>query len=197
MIGGMADAAAMPAMDVIRSDESAAMATARRWYALRMVDISQWEVLLRVLVAGGLGALIGLERERTRRAAGVRTHALVAIGSSLLTATTILYLHDSGGKDDAGEVIRVTSGGRVRGLTTAATVWVTSAIGITAGYGYLVLAALVAGPVTITILLLGIAERRLEESLEDRLVESEEQSRGSGDEGAGNAASTEAEDARG
>jgi putative Mg2+ transporter-C (MgtC) family protein len=144
----------------------------------------------------------------------VRTHALVAIGSSLLTATTILYLHDSGGKDTAGEVIRVaagiitgvgfigagtimTSGGRVRGLTTAATVWVTSAIGITAGYGYLLLAALVAGPVTITILLLGIAEHRLEESLEDFLVEPEEQSRGSGDEGVKDASSADTKDARG
>ena len=145
-----------------------------------MDDISQWEVLLRVLVAGGLGALIGLERERTRRAAGV--HTLVAVGSALLTASTILFVHDSG-SGGAGEVARIAAGivtgvgfigagtiltsqGRVRGLTTAATVWVTAGIGITAGYGYLLLAALIAGPVTVTILLLGIAEKRLEESLE-------------------------------
>lgn len=179
-----------------------------------MGDISQWEVLLRVLVAGGLGALIGLERERTRRAAGVRTHALVAVGSSLLTATTILYLHDTGGTNDLGEAIRVaagiitgvgfigagtimTSGGRVRGLTTAATIWVTSAIGITAGYGYLLLAALIAGPVTITILLLGIAEHRLEESLEDLRVEPEEEARERDDEGGRDVPSGPGGDARG
>jgi len=144
-----------------------------------MDDISQWEVLLRVLVAGGLGALIGLERERTRRAAGVRTHALVAVGSALLTASTVLFVHDGGG----GEAVRIAAGiitgvgfigagtiltsqGRVRGLTTAATIWVTAGIGITVGYGYLLLAALIAGPVTVTILLLGIGEKRLEESLE-------------------------------
>jgi putative Mg2+ transporter-C (MgtC) family protein len=147
-----------------------------------MHDVSQWDVLVRVLVAGGLGALIGLERERTRRAAGVRTHTLVAVGSALLTASTVLYMRDNGG-DGAAEAVRIAAGivtgvgfigagtiltsqGRVRGLTTAATVWVTAGIGITAGYGYLLLAALVAGPVTVTILLLGIGEKRLEESFE-------------------------------
>jgi putative Mg2+ transporter-C (MgtC) family protein len=159
-----------------------------------MGDISQWDVLLRVLVAGGLGALIGLERERQRRAAGVRTHALVALGSSLLTATTILFMNDEG-SGGAGEAARIAAGivtgvgfigagtiltsqGRVRGLTTAATVWVTAGIGITAGYGYLLLAALVAGPVTITILLLGIAEHRLEASLRGPDEEAAEESRG-------------------
>lgn len=147
-----------------------------------MSDLSQWDVLVRVLVAGGLGAVIGLERERHRRAAGVRTHALVAIGSALLTASTALYLAD-GGRTAAGDLVRIAAGivtgvgfigagtiimseGRVRGLTTAATIWVTSAIGITAGYGFLLLAALVAGPVTLTILLLGVAERRLEQLAE-------------------------------
>jgi hypothetical protein len=61
----------------------------------------------------------------------------------------------------------------------------------------LFLAALVAGPVTITILLLGIAERRFEESLEDRLVEPEGRSRGSGDEDVKDASSADAGDARG
>jgi putative Mg2+ transporter-C (MgtC) family protein len=146
-----------------------------------MEDMTQWDVLLRVLVAGALGALIGLERERTRRAAGVRTHALVALGSALLTSSTILFMRDEG-SNGAGEAVRIAAGivtgvgfigagtiltsqGRVRGLTTAATVWVTAGIGIAAGYGYLLLAALVAGPVTVTILLLGIAEKRLEETL--------------------------------
>ncbi len=152
-----------------------------RWYALLVEEMTQWDVLLRVLVAGGLGALIGLERERRRRAAGVRTHALVAVGSALLTSSTILFVRDEG-STGAGEAVRIAAGivtgvgfigagtiltsqGRVRGLTTAATVWVTAGIGITAGYGYLLLAALVAGPVTVTILLLGIAERRLEDTL--------------------------------
>ncbi len=147
-----------------------------------MSDLSQWDVLLRVLVAGGLGAVIGLERERHRRAAGVRTHTLVAVGSALLTASTALYL-DGGGRTAAGDLVRIAAGivtgvgfigagtiimseGRVRGLTTAATIWVTAAVGITAGYGFLLLAALVAGPVTLTILLLGIAERRLEQLAE-------------------------------
>lgn len=143
-----------------------------------MADISQWDVLLRVIVAGALGALIGLERERHRRAAGVRTHALVAIGSSLLAASTALFLQETG-QSGTGDVVRIAAGivtgvgfigagtiltsqGRVHGLTTAATIWVTAAIGITAGYGFLLLSALVAGPVTITILLLGEAERRFQ-----------------------------------
>lgn len=143
-----------------------------------MGDISQWDVLLRVLVAGGLGALIGLERESRHRAAGVRTQALVAIGASLLVASTVLFL-DETGSTAGGEVIRIAAGiatgigfigagtiltsqGRVQGLTTAASIWVTAAVGVTAGFGFLLLAALVAGPVTVTILLLGVAERRLE-----------------------------------
>jgi len=165
-------------------------------------DLSQWDVLLRVLVAGGLGAIIGLERERTRRAAGVRTHTLVAVGSALLTASTILFMSENGGS--AGEAIRMAAGivtgvgfigagtiivaeGRVRGLTTAATVWVTAGVGITAGLGYLLLAALVAGPVTVTILLLGIAEKRLEQARVDqaRVGENGAGRRRAGQEGGG------------
>lgn len=158
-----------------------------------MDDLTQWDVLIRVLVAGGLGALIGLERERTRRAAGVRTHTLVAVGSALLTASTILYMSEHGGAG-AGEAVRIAAGivtgvgfigagtiitsqGRVRGLTTAATVWVTAGIGITAGYGYLLLAALVAGPVTVAVLLLGIGEKRLETSLEGFYESGEDEER--------------------
>lgn len=161
-----------------------------------MDDLNQWDVLIRVLVAGGLGALIGLERERTRRAAGVRTHTLVAVGSALLTSSTILFISDNGGTG-AGEAVRIAAGivtgvgfigagtiltsqGRVRGLTTAATVWVTAGIGITAGYGYLLLAALVAGPVTVTILLLGIGEKRLEETLEGFYEQDDEEERRGG-----------------
>jgi len=146
-----------------------------------MEDVTQWDVLVRVLVAGALGAIIGLERERHRRAAGVRTHALVSLGSALLTGSALLIVHDTGA-GGAAEAVRIAAGvvtgvgfigagtiltsqGRVRGLTTAATVWVTAGIGITCGYGYLLLAALVAGPVIVTILLLGVAERRIEESL--------------------------------
>jgi len=142
-----------------------------------VADISEMDVLVRVLVAAGLGALAGLERERHTVAAGIRTHMLVAVGACLLTGTALLVIQDVGG-DSQTDAIRIAAGiatgvgfigagtiimtrGRVKGLTTAATIWVTAAVGITAGYGYLLLALLVAGPVTISILMLGYLEKWL------------------------------------
>jgi putative Mg2+ transporter-C (MgtC) family protein len=113
-----------------------------------------WEVLLRLALAAALGAAIGLElRERE---AGLRTHLLVSLGSALFTITSAYGFHAflaSGqsvvradptriaaqivtgiGFLGAGAIIR--QGLSVRGLTTAATLWVVAAIGLAAGAGY-------------------------------------------------------------
>jgi putative Mg2+ transporter-C (MgtC) family protein len=141
-------------------------------------DVSQLDVFIRVLVAASLGALVGIERERHTVAAGIRTHMLVAVGACLLTGTVQLVAQESGVEARA-DVLRIASGiatgvgfigagtiimtrGRVKGLTTAATIWVTAAVGITAGFGFLLLALLVAGPVTVSILMLGFVEKRLQ-----------------------------------
>jgi putative Mg2+ transporter-C (MgtC) family protein len=115
-----------------------------------------WEVLLRLALAAALGAAIGFERELREREAGLRTHLLVSLGSALFTIVSAYGFHAflaSGanvvradptriaaqivtgiGFLGAGAIIR--QGLSVRGLTTAATLWVVAAIGLAAGAGY-------------------------------------------------------------
>jgi putative Mg2+ transporter-C (MgtC) family protein len=119
-------------------------------------ELSWAEVLLRVVLAGILGGAIGAEREIREREAGLRTHMLVAVGSALFTLVSAYGWSDfqfsqrSGITYDptriaaqivtgigflgAGAIIR--QGLSVRGLTTAASLWVVAAIGIASGAGY-------------------------------------------------------------
>ena len=105
-------------------------------------------ILLRLAVAAALGGAIGLERELRERGAGLRTHLVVCVGSALFTLvsayafvgprvdpTRIAAQIVSGiGFLGAGAIIR--QGLSVRGLTTAATLWLVAAIGMAAGAGY-------------------------------------------------------------
>jgi putative Mg2+ transporter-C (MgtC) family protein len=108
------------------------------------------EVLLRVFVAAALGGAIGLERELRERQAGLRTHLVVSVGSALFTLVSAYGFSSFDGKVDptriaaqivsgigflgAGAIIR--QGLSVRGLTTAASLWLVAAIGMAAGAGY-------------------------------------------------------------
>jgi putative Mg2+ transporter-C (MgtC) family protein len=114
------------------------------------------EVLLRLALAAVLGGVLGLERELREREAGLRTHLLVSVGSALFTLVSAYGFHEfltSGasvvradpariaaqivtgiGFLGAGAIIR--QGLSIRGLTTAATLWVVAAIGLAAGAGY-------------------------------------------------------------
>jgi putative Mg2+ transporter-C (MgtC) family protein len=105
-------------------------------------------ILLRLTVAAALGGSIGLERELRERQAGLRTHLVVCVGSALFTLvsayafvspkvdpTRIAAQIVSGiGFLGAGAIIR--QGLSVRGLTTAATLWLVAAIGMASGAGY-------------------------------------------------------------
>lgn len=106
------------------------------------------EALLRIALAGVLGGSIGLERELREREAGLRTHLLVSVGAALFTIAGA-YGFDSANVDPtrvaaqivtgigflgAGTIIR--QGFSVRGLTTAATLWVVAAVGLASGAGY-------------------------------------------------------------
>jgi putative Mg2+ transporter-C (MgtC) family protein len=108
------------------------------------------EVLLRLFVAAGLGGAIGLERELRERQAGLRTHLVVSVGAALFTLVSAYGFSNFDGKVDptriaaqivsgigflgAGAIIR--QGLSVRGLTTAASLWLVAAIGMAAGAGY-------------------------------------------------------------
>ena len=108
------------------------------------------EVLLRLFVAAALGGAIGVERELRERQAGLRTHLVVSVGAALFTLVSAYGFAGFGGKVDptriaaqivsgigflgAGAIIR--QGLSVRGLTTAASLWLVAAIGMAAGAGY-------------------------------------------------------------
>jgi putative Mg2+ transporter-C (MgtC) family protein len=112
--------------------------------------IGGWDAVLRLVVAAGLGAAVGIERELREREAGVRTHLLVSLGSCLFTIVGAYGFHDFGSKVDptrvaaqivtgigflgAGTIIR--EGISVRGLTTAGSLWIVAAIGMASGAGY-------------------------------------------------------------
>jgi putative Mg2+ transporter-C (MgtC) family protein len=121
------------------------------------------QLVVRLLVASFLGGLLGLERELQGKAAGIRTHMLVAASSALI----ILVPVQMGFEGDAlsrvlqgllagigflcaGAILKLEREEQVHGLTTAASVWMTSAIGIAAGLGREMTALLA------TLLVLGI-----------------------------------------
>ena len=107
-----------------------------------------WTVLIRVIVATLLGALVGFQRERVGKPAGLRTHMLVSLG----TAVVVLACSGSGmdmagesrviqgivtgiGFIGAGSILKVSEERDIRGLTTAAGLWLTAAIGVACGLG--------------------------------------------------------------
>lgn len=112
-------------------------------------DVTQFtRVTLRLLVAIALGAVLGYEREMRGTSAGLRTHMLVAIGSALFVLvplqagmsiddlSRVLQGITSGiGFLGAGAIIKLSQNREIRGLTTAAGVWLTAAIGVSAGMG--------------------------------------------------------------
>ncbi|MBY0497922.1 MAG: MgtC/SapB family protein [Cyanobacteria bacterium] len=103
-------------------------------------------MLGRIAIATVLGAAIGYERERAGKAAGVRTHGMVALGAALFTAVSMFSFGD---RSDPGRMAaQIVTGvgflgagailhtrGAVSGLTTAASLWVTAALGTAVGAG--------------------------------------------------------------
>jgi len=123
-------------------------------------------VLLRVFAAVLLGAVVGIERERAGKPAGLRTHMLVSLG----TAVVVIACQDSGMSLDglsrviqgmvtgigfigAGTILKLNEQREIQGLTTAAGLWMTAAIGVAAGLGILGV-ALIGTLVTVLVLVL-------------------------------------------
>ena len=126
-------------------------------------DISALDMLIRLSIAAGLGACVGLERELLGKPAGLRSHTLVSVGSAtfIIMGLTVLFgVADATngvvqidptriiqgvitgiGFLGAGSIIR--NAGDVTGITTGASVWVAGAIGLAAGLGHFALAGMV------------------------------------------------------
>jgi putative Mg2+ transporter-C (MgtC) family protein len=113
-----------------------------------MTPLGYDDVLLRLGAAMIVGALIGIDREVRNKPAGLRTMALVALGSAVFVMVAI---HDTSAEGasraiqgivtgvgflGAGSIIRGRAGEPVRGLTTAASIWLASAIGIACGLAF-------------------------------------------------------------
>lgn len=132
--------------------------------------ITYYEIFIRLLLAALLGGLIGLERERKELSAGLRTHMMVSLGSSLIMIVSSFGFFDVLGNENIGldpsrVAAQVVSGigflgagtilflrqGIVRGLTTASGLWTVAAIGLATGGG-LYFAAAIATVIALIIL---------------------------------------------
>jgi putative Mg2+ transporter-C (MgtC) family protein len=142
--------------------------------------LSNYEFLLPLFLAVALGGLIGLEREFHGRAAGLRTHILVCLGSTIIMIASMqLYerysdlMSDSIIRIDPGRIaagivtgigflgagVILQSGNVVRGLTTAACVWLVAGVGIAIGIGFYVLASSATALALFTLFALKLVER--------------------------------------
>jgi putative Mg2+ transporter-C (MgtC) family protein len=124
-------------------------------------------MISRFLLAAALGAGIGYQRERAGKAAGIRTHILVSSGAALFTLVSIYGFSGAAvdisrvaagvvvgiGFIGAGVIFRGLRGEGVAGLTTAASMWATAAIGLAAGTGMYLL-SVIATAVTVGVLFL-------------------------------------------
>jgi putative Mg2+ transporter-C (MgtC) family protein len=127
---------------------------------------TQLDFAVRLIIAAALGALVGAEREIHGHPAGIRTHMLVALGSGVFT---VLSIHGFGQGPGAGiDPTRIAAqivsgigflgagailkdGVVIRGLTTAAGLWATAAVGLAAGAGEYVIAAVSAGIILVSL----------------------------------------------
>lgn len=139
---------------------------------------NETHIALNLLLAVLFGGLVGLEREHDKRPAGLRTHILICVGAMLFGTIAVLYFPHS---DDvsrlwqniitgvgflgAGAVFKEE--GTVRGLTTAAGIWTTAAIGLTLAAQLYVLAVTAEVIVLFTLFLIRRMERRSEAQQEN------------------------------
>ena len=114
-----------------------------------MLSSTLTEQIIKLLLSVAMGALIGLERNITGKPAGIRTHMLVSLGSCVLMMISIYDFPQDSARIAAGVVTGigflgagVIIGGqdRVHGLTTAADIWITAAVGLAVGTGRYVVA---------------------------------------------------------
>jgi putative Mg2+ transporter-C (MgtC) family protein len=140
--------------------------------------MSDLQLIERLLLAALLGAALGMEREWRQKFAGLRTNILIAIGSALFTVMSIDLSAASGGDATriaaqivtgigflgAGAIMR--TGGSVRGLTTAAMIWVNAAIGVAVGGGEYRVAIIATVVALVVLILLNPVERWIDKKTE-------------------------------
>jgi len=143
------------------------------------VPLSDGQIVMRLLFAAGIGAVLGLERELRRKSAGFRTNILIAAGACIFTVIGLSF-----GTGDptrvpgqivvgigflgAGAIVHSTH--RIHGMTTAAMIWVNSALGAAVGAGQFRLALYGVVLTLMVLLVLGRLERTIEDKDEEPSV---------------------------
>lgn len=145
-----------------------------------MPDGTQFvRIVLRLLISAALGAIVGVQREQTGKPAGLRTHMLVSLGATLLVLAPLemdMPMADIGrviqgvatgiGFIGGGAILKLSAEREVRGLTSAAGIWITAASGVAVGLGRLGMAAMGILLTWIILAIIGRAERRIERNRE-------------------------------
>lgn len=138
--------------------------------------VSNLETVIRLILAAIIGGLIGFEREVNNRPAGLRTHILVTLGSTLIMLVSIDGLNRIEGQILTSDPFRLAAqvvsgigflgagtimrtGNNINGLTTAASLWVSAGIGLAIGTGYYLGAVVTAIIVLLALMSLGVMEK--------------------------------------
>lgn len=140
-------------------------------------------VVIRLVAATLLGAVVGVQRERAGKPAGVRTHILVSLGTAVFVlacsgvgmsldgvSRVIQGIVTGIGFIGAGSILKLNEERDIQGLTTAAGVWMTAAIGVAVGLGSLGVALLSTVFTLIILALAGLHELRAENQRESKIV---------------------------
>ncbi|MDR2403246.1 MAG: MgtC/SapB family protein [Spirochaetaceae bacterium] len=150
-------------------------------------SLTEWDMIIRLCLSFAAGGIIGIERSSRRQVAGLRTHILIAMGATLLMLLSIwLPLQHPGMKNGdpgriaaqvvsgigflgAGAIIRL--GNNIKGLTTAASLWLIAAVGLTIGAGMFVAAGIAELLSLITLFALDMLEKRLFPNERNKVME--------------------------
>lgn len=140
-----------------------------------------FDILARLLTGTGVGLLLGIEREVKGFDAGLRTHGFVALSAALMTVTALVLYYQFGGRESRVDPLRVIEGmaaaigiiaagliivrgDNVKNLTSAAHIWLTATLGIASGAGLYPIVLTGAALALILLILVGIAEKRMQGS---------------------------------
>jgi len=147
------------------------------------------EFVLKIVLAGMLGSIVGIERARSGQSAGVRTNLMIAVASCMFTwlGVEVFSKHSQTPQDTARIAAQVVSGvgflgagtmlqskNKIRGLTTAATIWLVAAIGMTVGIGEYWSAVFVTGFALLALVILAPVSERIKETAGERYKERKE-----------------------
>ncbi|HXB06174.1 MAG TPA: MgtC/SapB family protein [Puia sp.] len=133
-----------------------------------------WDIFLKLVLAIVLGGLLGAEREYRSKSAGFRTLTLICLGAAIFTIFSQI-IGGSGNPDriasnivtgigfvGAGVIFKGDSTSKVNGITTAAMIWVTAALGMAIGAGYLLVAVVATALVLVVLFLFSLVEDRID-----------------------------------